>query len=90
MALLSDNDLQDQGALLSMPLGTAAVWSCHSRVDEDDPLKRYGDVLGSRYSYDSNVPNHLAVSQGDVLVIGDAGLLYGHGTVTEVTSVVRR
>ncbi len=60
-------------------------WSCFTRAT--DPLGNlYGDVLGTRYEYDSHVVNHTRVSVGDVLVLRDDHLVLGFGVVDHVTS----
>lgn len=64
---------------------TRAVWSCHSRVsDFTDDGYLYGDALGHRYEYDSNVINHSQISVGDILVIRDAYLIFGYGVVDDI------
>ncbi len=65
---------------------TPAVWSCFSGVEETDASVRYRDVLGVKYAYDATVPNHRALSVGDVVVIRDHVNVYGHGLVGEVLS----
>lgn len=61
-----------------------AVWSCFSSTDQSDSSVRYRDVLGLKYAYDATVPNHRALSVGDVVVIRDDVNVYGHGLVSEV------
>ena len=63
-----------------------SAWSCFSRVDALEPAVRYRDVLGVKYSYDATVPNHKAVSVGDLVVIRDEVSIYGHAFVDEVVT----
>lgn len=64
--------------------GTPSAWSCHARLSGDILEQLYGDELGRRYVYDSNVVNHRRVSEGDLLVIRDRQLVFGYGVVERV------
>jgi len=46
----------------------------------------YDDDLTTKYSYDSNVPNHKQVSKGDLIVLRDSQHALGVARVEEVTS----
>ena len=37
------------------------AWSCYTRASDELVDGGYGDVLGHRYEYDSNVVNHKAI-----------------------------
>lgn len=63
---------------------TRAVWSCHSRVSDFADGYLYGDTLGHKYEYDSNVINHSQVSVGDILIIRDAHLIFGYSVVDAI------
>jgi len=62
------------------------AWSCYTRTSDELVAGGYGDVLGQRYEYDSNVVNHKAIARGDLLVVRDGQLILGHGIVEDVTS----
>lgn len=63
---------------------TPTAWSCYSRVSESALDHSYGDVLGHRYEYDSNVVNHRGITVGDLLLIRDRQLVFGYGVVQSV------
>ncbi|MBD7919157.1 HNH endonuclease [Cellulomonas sp. Sa3CUA2] len=65
---------------------TPTAWSCYTRTTDELVGGGYGDVLGHRYEYDSNVVNHKAIAPGDLLVVRDGQLILGHGVVEDVTS----
>lgn len=44
----------------------------------------YRDKLGSRYRWDSTVPNHAKLREGDVIVLRDSERVLGIGTVDEL------
>lgn len=62
------------------------AWSCFTRTTDELIDRTYGDVLGQRYEYDSNVVNHRAIAPGDLVVVRDGQLVLGHGVVEGVTS----
>lgn len=62
------------------------AWSCYSAAHEELLDDAYGDTLGSRYAYDSNVVNHAGIGVGDVVVMRDRSLVLGWGVVTNVTA----
>jgi hypothetical protein len=62
------------------------AWSCYTRATDELVGGGYGDVLGHRYEYDSNVINHKAIAPGDLLVVRDGQLILGHGVVEDVAS----
>lgn len=63
-----------------------AAWSCFTKDPSLDEALAYGDALGARYEYDSNVVNHNRVAVGDILVLRDADLIYGYGVVDAIRS----
>ncbi|MFS0703411.1 HNH endonuclease [Cellulomonas sp. 179-A 9B4 NHS] len=65
---------------------TVSAWSCYTRVSESLLDHSYGDVLGHRYEYDSNVINHRGIAVGDVIVLRDRQLVLGYGVVESVDS----
>lgn len=67
-----------------MEPASAAAWSCFTKGPSLDEALSYGDALGQRYEYDSHVVNHNHVSVGDILVLRDADLVYGYGTVDDI------
>jgi hypothetical protein len=61
------------------------AWACFSSIDDTVSAGvRYKDELGVKYAYDSTVANHKALKVGDLLVIRDSVLIYGHGIIEEV------
>ncbi len=61
-----------------------SAWSCFSSVDEVSAVTPYTDVLGVKYAYDSTVANHKNINVGDLLLLRDEILIYGHGLVRDV------
>lgn len=64
--------------------GAPSFWSCFTHQRRDPLSLRYGDELGERYEYDSNVRNSRQVHTGDALVVRDDHLAYGWGVVTTI------
>ena len=75
-------DVQRRAVSGSLP----SAWSCFTRTSDDLIDRPYGDVLGRRYVYDSNVVNHKAIAPGDLIVVRDGQLVLGHAIVEDVTS----
>lgn len=75
-------DVRRRGAGAAPP----GAWSCFTRTSDVLIDRAYGDVLGHRYEYDSNVVNHRAIAPGDLIVVRDGQLVLGHGVVEDVTS----
>ncbi|QDW61956.1 HNH endonuclease [Oerskovia sp. KBS0722] len=65
-----------------------SVWSCYSKVFASSEDALYGDRFGERYEYNSNVVNSSQVSEGDVLVIRDAQLIYGFGIAERIDATL--
>ncbi|MFC8922000.1 HNH endonuclease [Cellulosimicrobium sp. NPDC057127] len=63
---------------------TRSAWSCFSKIFASSEEALYGDRFGERYEYDSNVINSSRLSEGDVLVIRDAQLIFGFGVVDRI------
>jgi transposase-like protein len=73
-------DVRERGA------AAPAAWSCFTRTSDTLLDHTYGDVLGTRYEYDSHVVNHRSISPGDLVVLRDGQLILGHGVVEAVVS----
>lgn len=63
---------------------TGNAWSCYTGVSDVVGDALYEDRPGSRYAYDSHVVNHRGITAGDVILIRDKHLVYGHAVVEDV------
>jgi hypothetical protein len=64
------------------------AWSFYTNVQENTYAGHdgYEDVLGSVYSYDDSVPNHLQVTEGDLIVLRDGSGSLGVGFVESIVA----
>lgn len=61
-----------------------SAWSCFTKGPSVDEALTYGDVIGRRYEYDSQVVHSSQVAVGDIVVLRDADLIYGFGVVDSI------
>ncbi|SHN02048.1 HNH endonuclease [Cryptosporangium aurantiacum] len=67
------------------------AWSCFSHgIEIDTPVwHSYGDVLGVKYAYDSQVANSRRVTDGDLLIIRDNETVFGFGYIDFIRNELR-
>ncbi|RYE58975.1 MAG: HNH endonuclease, partial [Sphingobacteriales bacterium] len=66
---------------------TPSHWIIKTVHDDDRSyrsIEAYDDDLTTRYSYDSNVPNHLQLSRGDIVVIIDKEKILGYAKIESI------
>lgn len=76
------------GAIGQARRGEMRAWALLSNQDERtwEGNQGYADVLGSHYVYDTDVANHLQVSEGDVVVLRNSDIVCGVSRIDRIDS----